>query len=184
MHVTKAMIHPELRKAGAGIRLVFSGFSKRTFRVANFVMRAMKGRCKIPLRYEQIFLPRDDGSLLRLCVYSPVSPREGVPGLLWLHGGGYAMGCPEQDEKNIRFMTQFLPWLSHLTSPVAGRAYPAAWKTVMPLLWLKANASSTACGTISHGRRSSEGVDWPLRSLCMHGTRAMWQSPIRCRCIP
>lgn len=140
MQVDKTMIHPELRTAGAGSRLVFSGFSKRTFRMANFVMRARKGRCKSPLQYEQIYLPRADGSVLRLCVYSPISPREGVPGLLWLHGGGYAMGCPEQDEKIIK---RFIDSSACLVVAPDYRLsldapYPAALEDCYAaLLWLK-----------------------------------------------
>ncbi len=140
MQVDKTMIHPELRTAGAGSRLVFSGFSKRTFHMANFVMRARKGRCKSPLQYEQIYLPRADGSVLRLCVYSPISPRECVPGVLWLHGGGYAMGCPEQDEKIIK---RFIDSSACLVVAPDYRLsldapYPAALEDCYAaLLWLK-----------------------------------------------
>jgi len=38
---------------------------------------------------------RRDGSPLRLLVVRPAVPRQGVPGVLWLHGGGYAAGSPE-----------------------------------------------------------------------------------------
>ena len=54
------------------------------------------------IRCEQIKIPRADGSELRLCVYSPRKREGEMPGLLWIHGGGYAMGIPEQDHGFVR----------------------------------------------------------------------------------
>ncbi|MDR3072440.1 MAG: alpha/beta hydrolase [Clostridiales Family XIII bacterium] len=45
---------------------------------------------------------RSDGTKLRICVYSPLVPKENVPGVLWIHGGGYSIGIPEQDDHYIR----------------------------------------------------------------------------------
>lgn len=39
---------------------------------------------------------RRDGTMLRLLVIRPAVAREGVTGVLWIHGGGYAIGTPEQ----------------------------------------------------------------------------------------
>jgi acetyl esterase/lipase len=33
---------------------------------------------------------------MRICIFKPYVPQENVPGVLWLHGGGYAIGKPEQ----------------------------------------------------------------------------------------
>ena len=44
----------------------------------------------------QRWTTRRDGGPLRLLVVRPAVPRAGVPGVLWLHGGGYAIGTPEQ----------------------------------------------------------------------------------------
>ncbi len=50
----------------------------------------------------------DGGAKLRLRLYS----RPGVPGarscLLWIHGGGYILGCPEMDELHLRRMADVL----------------------------------------------------------------------------
>lgn len=45
---------------------------------------------------------------LRLCIYRPKWAREKAPGILWMHGGGYGLGVPEQDEGFIRdFVNRF-----------------------------------------------------------------------------
>jgi len=41
------------------------------------------------------WITREDGSKLRLCIYKPQHKVNNVPGVLWLHGGGYALGVPE-----------------------------------------------------------------------------------------
>ncbi len=102
MHITPGMIHPELRLIGILIRFFLPGFTKQKFRMANRLLQGRKGKCLSRLRYEQHFVPRPDGSFLRIGVYSPLLPARDVPGLLWLHGGGYAMGIPEMDEGLIR----------------------------------------------------------------------------------
>jgi acetyl esterase/lipase len=44
----------------------------------------------------QRWTTRRDGSPLRLLLVRPAVPRDGAPGVLWIHGGGYAIGTPEQ----------------------------------------------------------------------------------------
>ena len=47
---------------------------------------------------EEIYLPRTDGSRLRIVIYLPKKDlQEDVIGVCWIHGGGYAIGIPEQD---------------------------------------------------------------------------------------
>lgn len=141
MRVTLSMIRPELRTAGALFRFFVPAFTPRMFRLAGVLIRPMKGRCRSrKLRYGQVFIPRADGSRLRLCVYSPPAPRPDVPGLLWMHSGGYALGAPEQEEALIRRFIE--------TSGCAVAApdyrlsldapYPAALEDCYAaLLWLK-----------------------------------------------
>lgn len=145
MRVTLSMLRPELRAAGAAIRFFLPAFTQRTFRLAGALVRLIKGRCRSQkLRYEQISLPRADGSTLRLCVYSPPSPRPNVPGLLWMHSGGYALGAPEQDEQLIR---RFIEMSGCVVAAPDYRLsvdapYPAALgDCYAALLWLKAHGS-------------------------------------------
>jgi len=48
------------------------------------------------LQVEEKWITRKDGSKLRICIFKPLEPVINVPGFLWLHGGGYALGSPEQ----------------------------------------------------------------------------------------
>lgn len=140
MHINKPIIHPELRKAGALIRLLLPSFTERKFQMAKVAIRMIKGKCQSSLKYEQIYIPRGDGSLLRLCIYSPLTYYENVPGLLWLHGGGYAMGAPKQDE---RFIERFIKSSGCVVASPDYRLsidapYPAALEdSYAALLWLK-----------------------------------------------
>jgi acetyl esterase/lipase len=77
---------------------------------------------------------------LRICVYSPENPKENTPGLLWIHGGGYAIGIPDQDEG---FIKRFI-YVSNciVVAPAYRRSveypYPAALDDCYTsLLWLR-----------------------------------------------
>jgi len=102
MRIEPSMIHPELRKTGAFIRLVLPSYTLRKFRMAGVLINTAKGKCRSKLNYTQQYIPRGDGTRLRVCIYSPASPQKNVPGLLWMHGGGYAFGTPELDELFIK----------------------------------------------------------------------------------
>lgn len=46
---------------------------------------------------KQEFIRRNDGSILRICIVTKKGAKpENATGLLWIHGGGYATGLPEQ----------------------------------------------------------------------------------------
>jgi len=144
MHIDPSSMHPELQKAGTLIRLIVPSFSERKFRLATLALSAMKGKCRRPLKYEQVFIPRGDKSLLRLCVYSPLERREHVPGLLWLHGGGYGLGTPEQSEAMIERFIRISGCV--VVSPdyrlSIDAPYPAALEdSYAALLWLKNHGS-------------------------------------------
>jgi acetyl esterase/lipase len=55
-----------------------------------------KSRVRGDIEVSQRWAARRDGSPLRLVVVRPAVPREGVAGVLWIHGGGYSIGTPEQ----------------------------------------------------------------------------------------
>ena len=51
------------------------------------------------LLIENIFIPgQDDRTKIRLRIYRPKSVAAPTPVLIWLHGGGYVTGRPEQDD--------------------------------------------------------------------------------------
>lgn len=44
---------------------------------------------------------RKDNSELRICIFQPLEPKGNVPGVLYMHGGGYAIGAPELSDRMI-----------------------------------------------------------------------------------
>jgi len=138
------MIHPELRKAGMVFRSVLPYFKPSTFRKANFMLRPMVGKSGKDIHFEQVLVPRkDNDSKLRLCIYKPKNLKENVPGVLWMHGGGYGMGIPEQSSS---IFSDFIcesscivvapEYTLSVTAP-----YPAALDDCYAaLLWLRDNA--------------------------------------------
>ena len=50
------------------------------------------------IQIRDIFIDGQDGAQIRLRVYQPGTPPVKAPALLWMHGGGYIMGMPEQDD--------------------------------------------------------------------------------------
>jgi acetyl esterase/lipase len=140
--VTLAMLRPELRLSGLLFKLMSKGFTANNFRRMTPLFEKMHGRHSHKLRYEQLYLPRPDGSNLRLCIYSPLERKDNVPGVLWLHGGGYAIGTPEQDEAFIRRFIEASGCVvaspDYTLSTV--KPYPSALDDCYAsLLWLKEN---------------------------------------------
>jgi acetyl esterase/lipase len=105
----------------------------------------MHGRHGKTLHYEQIYIPRPDGTQLRICVYSPLNPKTNAPGLLWIHGGGYSIGAPEQDEG--AYIKRFIDFgAAVVVSPDYTKSvvkpYPAALEDCYAaLLWLRDNGA-------------------------------------------
>ncbi|QSX08248.1 alpha/beta hydrolase fold domain-containing protein [Alkalibacter rhizosphaerae] len=92
---------------------------------------------------EQQWIQRKDGEKIRICIYRPAKEEKNMPGLLWLHGGGYILGSPEQGAAMaMRFMERcpcvvVAPeYRLSLNAP-----YPAALEDAYDsLLWMKKNA--------------------------------------------
>ena len=99
--ITEDMIHPELRKKARSLWRGSQKYSPFGTKVTKMMCRLLRGRHSNKMRYEQQYITRPDGSKLRICVYTPLQRKENVPGLLWIHGGGYAIGIPEQDDEFI-----------------------------------------------------------------------------------
>jgi acetyl esterase/lipase len=101
--VDKKLIDPELRQSVLIQKLLYSSLEKENgYKKINLILKAMKGRCRSNLHYEQVYIDRPDGSKMRICVYTPRERKKNAPGLLWIHGGGYAIGLPEQEERYIK----------------------------------------------------------------------------------
>ena len=86
---------------------------------------------------------RDDGTEMRLLVMKPPAGMETGPAILWIHGGGYALGAPEGGAARCRRM--ILETGAVIVSPdytlSPEKPYPAALDDCyLTLLWLRDHA--------------------------------------------
>ena len=135
MNITEEMIAPDLRRAGR--------FYKKLMGETACAKPPKLRHTDPGGRLFETLLRRDDGSFLRMLITKP-KKRDRVPGVLWLHGGGFLTGMPE--------MVHFSP--AHIikndcviVSPdytlSSKKPYPAALlDCYAALLWMVKNADS------------------------------------------
>src|SRR5699024_11021323 len=89
---------------------------RKVKKLGRFSQKALYGKYSGPNRLTEVWIPRKDGSLLRLCVFRPRERMssdtetflnhsgkhcdvslEKAPALLWLHVGGDSLGAQEHD---------------------------------------------------------------------------------------
>lgn len=142
MKIKHSMIDKELRITGAMLKLINSSFSERRLRV----LGKMKPKIKIKDDYMECtedWITRNNGSKLRVCIFKPIEAPDNLPGVLWLHGGGYAIGYPEQSKFMIKTLIKASDCI--VVSPdyrlSVEAPYPAALEdSYCTLLWMKNNA--------------------------------------------
>ena len=145
--VTRDMIDPELRTAGFLSRFLLTP-SERRFRLLARLTARAAGTNEPGLHCEEHRVPSlDPGVDVRVRVYAPASRSadERLPGLLFLHGGGYAIGAPEMNAALYKTLIGLRPcvvvapdYRKSLAAP-----YPAAVHDAYgALLWLKENAET------------------------------------------
>ena len=97
-------VDPGLQRRGrllAGLTPTTPKGYRRLVRVMNALSRRRHrpgqetSRVRGDIEVAQRWVTRRDGSPLRLLVVRPAVPRPSAPGVLWIHGGGYAGGAPE-----------------------------------------------------------------------------------------
>jgi len=142
--ITDDMIQPELLKKARSLRRGSQKFSPAKTKIMKMMCRLLRGKHSKKMRYKQEYITRPDGTKLRICVYTPLERKENVPGLLWIHGGGYALGIPEQDDDDILMLIKASGGV--VVSPdytvSLDKPYPAALDDCyLALLWLRNNGS-------------------------------------------
>lgn len=145
MKVTNQMIHKDVRFMGAILRKFTSGMTAERFLKAhqNELRKADKKKPRTA-KMEKIYLERPDGSKMRTVILKPDHEVKDVPAVLWLHGGGYVLGFPENE---LGFMEKFLKIADCvMVSPDyrlgLDAPYPAALEDAYDaLLWLKEHAA-------------------------------------------
>ena len=144
MKVTEEMIDPELRFAARLLRAIPSISSVKALRRVDRVVRFfLQGKRPKDLHAEEIRIARRDGQPLRLMIYKPLRADPALPGILWLHGGGYQMGLPEAEVATYRRLMATAPCI--IVAPdyrlSIEQPYPAALDDCYDaLLWMKQNA--------------------------------------------
>ncbi len=69
-------------------------------------LRLLAGRSIKGLDCREVQVPRTGGGTVRVRLYQPLNHSAPLPVIVWLHGGGYAIGVPEQDHAMFQqFMT-------------------------------------------------------------------------------
>ena len=142
--ITDEMIHPELREKSRKFRKKQKPFSLTMTKLMKILCKLMRGKHSKEMQYKQVYIDRPNGTKLRLCVYTPIEPKENVPGFLWIHGGGYSIGLPEQDDEYIlRFVkASGCVVVSPDYTLSLDKPYPAAMEDCYAsLLWLCDNGA-------------------------------------------
>lgn len=146
MKVTASDIDPGLRARARLVRFVSPpNRSEAALRTANRLGPLVR-RLPAPrdLFWEERHVRRADGSRLRLRLAMARTPADGpVPGIVWIHGGGYVLGAPEQDGAMLRRLVDATGGL--VVAPdyrlAPGSPYPAALEDCyLALCWLRDNA--------------------------------------------
>ncbi len=145
MRVPREAIDPQLRVAGTLARLVFRP-SLPLWRCLRFASRRLVGRHVPGLRGEQKWIPSSEGGPdVRVRVFRPASeaPAGALPGVLFLHGGGYALGIPEASAVRLRTLMQTRPCV--IVAPDYRKSleapYPAALDDcTSALVWMRDHA--------------------------------------------
>ena len=146
MRVKLSDIDPELRVAGFMGRLLMRP-SAGYFRLLHRLTRRGGGGDVEGLDCSERQVPSiDDGPPVRVRVYAPPDRPEGalLPGVLFLHGGGYAFGSPEMSGDTYRSLTRTRPCV--IVAPDYRKSFDAPYPAAVndcyaALLWLKSHAS-------------------------------------------
>lgn len=147
MKVSKNMFHKELRKSVAYLKVINFFFSRRWgFYLFHRLSHFFHGKKIKGLHNEQLFIKSNNGDPdIRVRIFKPENTNTKLPVLLYLHGGGYVGGSPEENLLFINRCIKKRPCIvvapDYRKSPVA--PYPAAFNDCYnTLLWIKKNANS------------------------------------------
>lgn len=141
MIVKQSMIDKELRATGTFIKLINNTFTENRFIFFNKLTRKFKHKMiDSAIGTEIKWIDRPDGTKLRLCIFRPLVPKADVPGILWLHGGGYGLGVPELSIAMFKSLIEASDCV--VVAPdyrlSVEAPYPAALEdSYLALLWMK-----------------------------------------------
>lgn len=144
MKVTKQMLHKELQSSywmlKISSRLLMN---KPGIKMLNRNSARGKGRNIEGLHCEETFLKsKSGGPDIRVRIFRPETTHDALPGMLYIHGGGYLMGNPEDYLAVIKNFIEAKPCV--IIAPDYRKAmdapYPAAFNDCYDtLLWMNAH---------------------------------------------
>lgn len=158
MKIKNSMIDKDLRIMGRIIKIFNNTFTESRLRFMFKMSRKSKIKIKDDtMELTEEWISREDGSRMRICIFRPLSPntnmpesigsnkekRTTTPGILWIHGGGYALGSPEQSKI---YAKKFIAESNCVVIAPDYRLsieapYPAALEdSYLALLWMKNHA--------------------------------------------
>jgi acetyl esterase/lipase len=142
------MMDRQLRLRGEIFRRLMSDQNEAKLRRRNRLISALgpllRRRRPGDIRITEEWVTRPDGSRLRMLVSGPLEPQQNVAGVLWIHGGGYAIGSPDME---VSAFSQLIGMSDCVVVAPAYRLspeapYPAALEDCYAaLLWLRDNAT-------------------------------------------
>lgn len=148
MRVTRAMVDKDLRGHYAAGRIMARFFHTRwfsllVFRFSKVVLQGKSIRgldCR-----ERHIASQNGGAPIRVRIYRPAAATGALPVMLYLHGGGYVHGVPEQFGSSIKGFIDTEPCI--VVAPDYRKAieapYPAAFNDCYDtLLWIRDHAAS------------------------------------------
>jgi acetyl esterase/lipase len=144
MKVTKDMLNEDLKDKYWSMK--FAAFMLSKVWVVKLMNRssAGKGTNIDELHCEEKYIPSQNGDLdIRIRIFKPLNATDKLPGMLYIHGGGYVIGNPETFLGVIKEFIKAKPCV--IIAPDYRKAleapYPAAFNDCYDtLLWLKENA--------------------------------------------
>ncbi len=147
MKMTKDKFHPELKSIPFVVRVYTYFLSRKSgFSLLNRVFKLAEGKITKGLINEKISIKSNhSGPDIRVRIYRPENNTDKLPVMLYLHGGGYAIGNPEQSADVLKAFIAKRPcviiapgYRNSQTKP-----YPAAFDDCYDtLLWIRDNANS------------------------------------------
>ena len=142
MKITFDRIDKDLRTRGRIFKILNKTFTDQRLRLFG------QFKLRLPIHdstvaFSEKWIPRKDGSKLRIGIFRSKNPKENIPGVIWLHGGGYALGFPEQIKNRAKQLIDASNCVviapDYRLSVEA--PYPAAFEdSYTALLWMKDHA--------------------------------------------
>ncbi|MGI2329111.1 alpha/beta hydrolase [Planococcus sp. YIM B11945] len=149
VNVTRKMVNKQLRFRGMLLnRLVTKSSEKKFVQSMHNSKQQMdkrfRGNDVGGLDCSEVLVERRDGSAVRVRIYKPLRPVKNVPGVLWIHGGGYAQGVPEMSGDMYKRLIETSDCV--IVAPdyrlSIDAPYPAAFEDCyIVLVWMKNHAT-------------------------------------------